>query len=351
MKKNRNNLIFVFVFILFCFSDVFAAEADLAGKIGELSLKPIAPSILDSYKGNDPSTNWSLFGENLGSQESLDVDSGKDDTGTDPRDFSGKFMPYYLYTELENGITVNQFNLFGMYAFTSDFAMTYDWPVFKNLDYSSVLGGIPGGIGGGFPGSGSGAGFAPPFSDISTGGSTTGFGDLNLRFFKKVGWGGKYKEEGKSWILMPLIETTLPTASDDVLGGETIILSPGLTWVTDLPGGPPFGLGFLALMNFYDFDIDEKSSSGTDVERFRGRWFWMQPLSKPGPNFGDGLYILTEFQPTYDFRTGDFDLWVGPEFGKIIKEGQIVYVKPGVGFDRDKTDRKFTLEIGYRYFF
>jgi hypothetical protein len=242
----------------------------------------------------------------------------EDTTGTDPRAFSSKFMPYYLYTELENGVIVNQFDLFGMHAFSSKIVMMYDWPVFKDLDYI---------------------------------GSTTGFGDLNLRFlYKPDTWAGNYREEGKSWNLMPGIELNLPTASDDVLGTDTTTVAPMLTFVTDLPGGPPFGLGFLVLMNVYDFDVD-KGGAGSDVEQFRGRWLWMQPLSKPGPNPGDGLYMLTEFQPVYNFRTDDFDFWFGPELGKIIKDGQIIYIKPGVGFDRDQDDRKFTLEIGYRYFF
>ncbi len=242
----------------------------------------------------------------------------EDSTGTDPRAFSSKFMPYYLYTELENGVKVNQFDLFGMHAFSSKIVMMYDWPVFKDLDYI---------------------------------GSTTGFGDLNLRFlYKPDTWAGNYREEGKSWNLMPGIELNLPTASDDVLGTDTTTVAPMLTFVTDLPGGPPFGLGFLVLMNVYDFDVD-KGGAGSDVEQFRGRWLWMQPLSKPGANLGDGLYMLTEFQPVYNFRTDDFDFWFGPELGKIIKDGQIIYIKPGVGFDRDQDDRKFTLEIGYRYFF
>ncbi|MHC5089812.1 MAG: hypothetical protein ACYSOT_09405, partial [Planctomycetota bacterium] len=137
---------------------------------------------------------------------------------------------------------------------------------------------------------------------------------------------------------------------DDILGGDTTIISPGITYVTDLPGGPPFGLGFIALMNFYDFDVD-KGKTGQDYSRFRGRWFWMQPLSKPGPSLGDGLYMLTEMQPVYDFENDEFDLWMGPEFGKIIKDGQIMYIKPGWAFDPDPVDRKFTLEVGYRYFF
>ena len=40
------------------------------------------------------------------------------ETGTDPRDFGPKFMPYYRYTELENGLEVNVLTLFGLDAFS-----------------------------------------------------------------------------------------------------------------------------------------------------------------------------------------------------------------------------------------
>jgi hypothetical protein len=279
----------------------------------------------------------SLVGGMAAEDVALEERSGStgDETGTDPRDFSSKFMPYYRYTELDNGVKINDLTAFGMHAFTPKFAMTYEIPVYRNIDYGSIQ--LPNGT-------------LPPYSDISSSGSTSGYGDLNLRFFYNLDWGGDYAEEGKSWSLFPVIETMLPTASDDILGGDTTIISPGITYVTDLPGGPPFGLGFIALMNFYDFDVD-KGDTGQDYERFRGRWFWMQPLSKPGPSLGDGLYMLTEFQPVYDFEMDEFDLWMGPEFGKIIKEGQIIYIKPGWAFDPDPVDRKFTLEVGYRYFF
>ncbi|MHC5139807.1 MAG: hypothetical protein ACYSOF_07995, partial [Planctomycetota bacterium] len=150
-----------------------------------------------------------------------------DQTGTDPRDFSSKFMPYYRYTELENGVKVNELSLFGMYAFTPKFAFTYEWSVVKDMDYSSVIPNPPGGIGGPIPP----GGITPPYSDLSRSGSTTGFGDLNLRFFYNFDWGGDYAEEGKSWSLFPVIETMLPTASDDILGSDTTIISPGITYV------------------------------------------------------------------------------------------------------------------------
>ncbi len=60
------------------------------------------------------------------------------DTGTDPRDFKPKFMPYYRYTELENGVENDALTLFGLYAFTGKFAMTYEIPVGYKLDVSDT---------------------------------------------------------------------------------------------------------------------------------------------------------------------------------------------------------------------
>lgn len=292
-----------------------------------------------------------------------------DATGTDPRDFSPKFMPYFYYTKLENDLEVTQFNLFGMYAFTPRFALTYDLPIIKELDYSDVDAfqqfqqGGPGGTIppiGGQPGLGGGL----PFDDIEDDGDVIGAGDLNLRFFvAPQSWRWSYMGGKKSASIFPVIETTLPTATNDVIGGEAWILSPGLTLVFDMPiESPPFGLGFFAMMNFYDFDA-VKDEKRIHTSRFRGRWFWMQPLSKPASMINPddtsyhifdltGFYLLTEFQPIYDFNASDFDLWIGPELGKILKEGQIFYVKPGWGIDNEggSGDRDFSLEIGFRYF-
>ncbi len=285
-----------------------------------------------------------------------DGEAVKDNTGTDPRDFSSKLMPYYLYTELENGVTVNQMNLFGMHAFTPRFAMTYDISLAKQIDYSDLgafqtaTAGIP---------SGSGFGEVPsggvPFDDLDPDGDVLGMGDASLRFFlrpEQLEWSyddGNTIGKKKSISLMPLVELLFPTATEDVLGGEAMIVSPGFVIVADLPGDAPFGLGFFAMMNFFDFDV-YKDNSRESTSRWRGRWFWMQPLSKPGPRLTDGLYLLTEFQPVYDFNTSDFDFWIGPEFGKAMEWGAI-YAKPGWGIDTEPEDRDFTFEVGFRYFF
>jgi hypothetical protein len=275
----------------------------------------------------------------------------RDASGNDPRDFNSKFMPYYRYTKLENEIQIHTLTMFGMFAFNPRFAMTYEIPVMQHNDYEEWE-------------------LLPPGVNQDD----TGVGDANFRFFlRPKEWEFSFKDGTKDVSIMPLIETTVPTATEDGLGGDAWILSPGFVFVTDMPfESPPLGLGFLALMNFYDFELvsDETNEGGVqtdnEVSRFRGRWFWMQPLSKPA--FADdpddktfhifdttGLYMMTEFQPVYDFREDEFSFWYGPEFGKIIREGNIIYFKPGWGIDNDKGrmsgDREFTFEFGWRYFF
>jgi hypothetical protein len=279
-------------------------------------------------------------------------ETGDDATGTDPRGFSNKFMPYYRYAEARNDLEIQQFVLFGMFAFSPNFAMTYEWPVAKQIDYSDLLpGSIPPGGQPPFP-----PGGVPP-SGLDPDGKEVGMGDLNLRFFLKLdalqgeyGWEDELNPH-KGWSIMPIIETTLPTATEDALGGGSWILSPGFAIVTDIPGPAPFGLGFIAGMNFFDFDV-LKDGGRSYTSRYRGRWFWMQPLTQPGAGLFDGLYVLTEFQPVYDFRQDHFSLWIGPEFGKIVFDGFIVYAKPGWGLINDEpTDREFSFELGMRYFF
>ncbi len=242
----------------------------------------------------------------------------EDKTGTDPRGFANKFMPYYLYTELENGLEVQQLNLFGFLAFNKDVGLTYDIPVSKQLD----------------------------FSDTSTPGIPTvnSYGDLGLRFFVKPD-ATQFKESAHMFGL----EMTLPTATNDFIGAEVTVMSPMYVYIKNVTITAP---GFLAFMNFYDFDLF-KSDGEADVSRYRGRWFAMIPLAKPGPGLFDGIYLLPELQPVYDFERNDnkFSLWFAPEFGKMIGEGFIGYIKPGWGLIKDDpTDRDFTFELGFRYF-
>jgi hypothetical protein len=284
----------------------------------------------------------------------------QDETGTDPRGFSNRLMPYYWYGKMKNGAMVQNANLFGMIAVEQRVALTYDWPLAKKMDVSRVtefkklgeLGGFPPGFGS-LPGQPGGA----PFKDFDGDGSgdETGMGDLNVRgFYMPKAWDSTFEHgfgpnEGEQGSMNHLVglEMTLPTATEDVLGGEALIISPLYTFVVDTPM-----FGFVALMNFWDIDA-WKDDDRPDTNRYRGRWFFMQPLAKPGPGLMDGIYLLPEMQPIYDFEEDHFSFWIGPELGKIVAPGRIIYFKPGWGVSPDRADgdREWTFEFGVRIFF
>ena len=126
-----------------------------------------------------------------------DADRGpaEGETGTDPRDFGNKFMPYYRYTELKNDIEIQELTLFGLFAFNPRFAMTYELPVAKYFDYSD-FGPFKAGMGIP-PGDGSPPSGGVPFPDLDPDGDEVGVGDLILRFFSRpraLEW--EYGEEG-----------------------------------------------------------------------------------------------------------------------------------------------------------
>ena len=265
------------------------------------------------------------------------------ETGTDPRDFAPKFMPYYRYTELENGLENNALTMFGLYAFTPKFAMTYEIPLgYKNDIEDTALNNGDGTCGPGFfePGPG-----LPPIEVPGVSGNCqeTGIGDMNLRFMLATNqklFGGD---------VMYALQVDLPTATGDFLGTEQTRLGPSFIWVHDIPAWPGPG-AFAALMNFYFFDVETLSEKDAgDTSMYVGRWFVMLPLSKKYK-----IYALPEFQPIYDFEESHFSFWVGPELGKMIGDDgkNVIYAKPGFGVSPDAPngDRDFTFEIGWRYF-
>jgi hypothetical protein len=243
-------------------------------------------------------------------------------TGTDPRDFSNKFMPYHLYTELENGLEVLDLHIFGLYAITPKFAFTYDFPIIKNVSFDSDDSGLPGDL------------------------EETGIGDLNLRFFVPL---GEEKFLGMSWMIGA--EFNLPTHSKDgglpggadLLGSDQLTAGPIIVNIYDATFLPMPG-AFLAMMHIFNFDIYGDDDEA-DVSMYKGRWFFMTPLNKKHK-----IYSLVEMQPVYDFEEDEFSFWLAPEFGKMFDWGPL-YLKPGFGIDNNlTTDRKFSFEMGLRYF-
>ncbi len=271
---------------------------------------------------------------------------GEVNTGNDPRDFSSKFMPYYRYTELENGLEQNDMTIFGMWALTKRLALTYETSIGMKRDITGTpacaglpdidcTGSVPGG------------GHLPNGLPAEGDGVETGIGDTILRVF------GSTDAEFFGGAFIPGLQMTLPTASDDVLGSETMSGGPILTFVWDVKWWPAPG-SFFAMMNIYEFDWYKDTGRG-DVNRYMGRWFLQLPVNKKHK-----LYILTEFQPVYDFEEDHFSFWFAPEFGKafmpskgLFRNGGAIYFKPGLGVspDADKGDRDWTFEIGFRAFF
>lgn len=247
----------------------------------------------------------------------------EDKTGNDPRVFSNKWMPYYRSTELKNGLKQQDLTAFGTMRFSDRVGMFYEIPLAQYRDLSDVPG-------------------------VPAGTDAIGMGDIDIKFLWRpeatdwtFGEGGK-----KSGSLLLGTDFLFPTATtDDALGGNALLFAPIVGFVWDMPL-----YGFIAMLNLYYIDV-YKEAGAPDTSRFVGRWFYMQPLSKPGPWYG-GLYIMPEYQPIYDFETDDFSSWLGLEFGKMFAPGRIGYIKPGWGMSNSEpTDRDTTFEVGFRWFF
>jgi len=243
-------------------------------------------------------------------------------TGTDPRDFSLKWMPFYRTTELENGLKQQDLTAFGTVPFTPSLGMFFEVPVAQHRDFSDIPG-------------------------VPSGTTATGIGDIDLKFlWNPEALGFTYGKDGeKSGSILLGTDFVLPTASDDALAGNALLFAPIVGVVVDMPLH-----GFFAMLNLYFVDV-YKDDSAPDTSRYVGRWFYMQPLTPPGKWWG-GLYLMPEFQPIYDFETDDFSSWIGLEFGKMLAPGKIAYIKPGWGIDNSELgDRDTTFEVGFRWFF
>jgi hypothetical protein len=243
-------------------------------------------------------------------------------TGTDPRDFSLKWMPFYRNTELENGLRQQDLTAFGSVPFSPELGMFYEIPVAQKRDFSDMVG-------------------------VPSGTDAIGLGDIDLKFLwvpKALGF--KYGKDGtKSGNWLFGTDFILPTATEDELAGDALLFAPIIGVVVDTPMH-----GFFAMLNLYYVDVYKKDSA-PDTSKYVGRWFFMQPLTPPGKWWG-GLYLMPEFQPVYDFETDDFSSWIGLEFGKMLAPGRIAYIKPGWGISNSElTDRESTIEVGFRWFF
>ena len=255
-------------------------------------------------------------------EKRIDTAVQENQTGTDPRDFSLKWMPFYRSTDLKNGLKQQDLTAFGTVPFSRRLGMFFEIPIAQYRDFSNVPG---------FP----------------AGTDAIGIGDIDLKFlYNPEALGFTYGKDGKmSGSILIGTDFVLPTATDDALAGDALLFAPIVGVVLDMPFH-----GFFAALNLYFFDVYKKQSA-PDTSRYVGRWFYMQPLTPPGPWWG-GLYVMPEFQPVYDFETKDFSAWLGLELGKMLAPGKIAYIKPGWGIENSElVDRDNTFEVGFRWFF
>jgi len=313
---------FIFLFVLVTFYGLPAAVAEdtqnsqgahQEEEISELDLeKEFSELDLDKYKELKKAARVAR----------VEKATEQDATGNDPRVFSNKWMPYYRYTELENGLEQHDLTAFGTMRFSDRVGMFYEAPLAQHRDFSNIPG-------------------------VPSGTDVTGMGDIDIKFLWRPEFGDWTFGEGgkKSGSVMFGTDFLFPTATDELLGGDALVFAPIVGFVWDMPM-----YGFVAMLNLYYVDV-YKDATAPDTSRYVGRWFYMQPLSPPGPWYG-GLYVMPEFQPIYDFETDDYSSWIGVEFGKMFAPGRIGYIKPGWGLgDTEALDRDFTFEAGFRWFF
>jgi hypothetical protein len=247
----------------------------------------------------------------------------QDGTGNDPRAFANKWTPNYKYTELENGMVQQDVIGSGTIAFTDNLGVIFEVPVAQFRDFSEVEG-LP----------------------VGTPKNVIGTGDVSLKFLANLRGLDFFYGEGKkkSGTIVVGTDFVLPVATSPYLAGNSFKIAPIVGVVVDMPA-----YAFFAMLNLYYFDV-YKTDAAPKTSMYVGRWFYMQPLTPPGKWWGM-IYLMPEFQPVYNFETKDFSAWLGVEFGKIITEGNVAYVKPGWGLDNSElTDRNTTLEVGWRYF-
>ena len=313
---------FTFMFVLVAFYGLPVAVAQDAPnsqsvsqeeELSEVDLKKEFSELdLDKYKALKKEARAARV------EEAVEQDA----TGNDPRVFSNKWMPYYRSTELENGLKQQDLTAFGTMRFSDRVGMFYEVPLAQKRNFEDIEG-------------------------VPSGTDAVGMGDIDIKFLWRPEFGDFTFGEGgkKTGSVMFGTDFVFPTATDDLLGGNSLLFAPIVGFVWDMPLH-----GFIAMLNLYYFDV-YKEADAPDTSRYVGRWFYMQPLSRPGPWYG-GLYVMPEYQPIYDFETDDFSSWLGVEFGKMFAPGRIGYIKPGWGLGNSELiDRDFTFEVGFRWFF
>ncbi len=155
------------------------------------------------------------------------------DNGTNPASLGFKFLPYFRYTELDNGVKAIEdlvlFAMLGLPKISPFTAVVLEWPVSKTLDFGSIaeeILSLPGEVvtvpeipcapplcGGNLP-------FPLPVEGVARGFDISGVGDFRLRYLQGVKM-IPGKKEGAATVLLVGLDVMTPAASDPILGDES----------------------------------------------------------------------------------------------------------------------------------
>ncbi|WP_145248391.1 hypothetical protein [Aeoliella mucimassa] len=110
--------------------------------------------------------------------------------------------------------------------------------------------------------------------------------------------------------------------------------------------GPGMGFVYMAQPNFiiaplYFYETSIAGDGDRPMIR-RGKWRIFAMYA-----WQSGAYILPEFQIVTNYKTGNNDTYIAPEFGYSSK-GTTLYCKPGAGLSPDQNDRQWGFELGMR---
>ncbi len=302
--------------------------------------------------GQDPEAGGAPAGEG---EEGEEVQ----DNGTNPASLGFKFMPYYRYTELNNGVKAIEdlvlFALIDLPMISPFSALVLEWPVRTTLDFGAIAEGVlslPGEVvtvpeipcappvcGGNLP-------FPLPVEGVARGFDISGVGDFRLRYLQGI----KFipgKKPGAATVLLVGLDVMTPAASDPILGDETWYGSPIFAHIHNL--NPTT---FFAFLHFYFFDWAEADGADPinqdkDIGFYLGRYFFQKAWPK------SGFYLLPELQVIYDDKSAnEWSVHFMPEFGKSFNAGNLgltSYIKPGWAIDGpDAGERSFSVEFGIR---
>jgi hypothetical protein len=300
-------------------ADETSGSAVSFGAVSDSGTFPIASGVVLPERAGLPegtAPTWQVISQTVPEDAEQGGDGGVK-TGNKPSTFNYRINPYVRYNKLENGAEIMDYSVFLMMPVKwfglLEGAFVYEGPVVRDQDLTDI-----------------------------GGGKDTGYADPVIRapmIFKPF-------QTGKfNWIPVFIQEFTLPFGKEE-LTGDTLVMSPGGGFV--ISSNPRW---FLAAIQFYDFDIS-KSSGAEDVNRIRMRYF-LQYMASPKHR----IYVMPEFQASFDFETDENSFWIAPEFGKVIRPiqgssaGFVVYAKPGFGIGNKSNsfEREWSMEVGVRW--